>query len=322
MRAAPALVALVLAATADAQAPVVATAAFDPARNFVAVTPTTLPIPLGPVAFPLQVVLPVGGRGSANALLDRAVSPTEEVQSIAAGVGFSGAFGASEVHCHLSSLVSMPLPARIPVRIAPSFSSPATFSSFSTSYELAVDVGGDGSFEYSAAYSGWPGNAPAPPPAVLDVLVDARGTLVDWESTTTVAGIPATSQSLLELHFAAPVQEPGYGSACGGEFGCQRVAGTPYARTLVASFPANSTFAWFVGGDQQQNVLFPGISCPLLCNLAVVLSMPLQTGPNGRQMAVLDTLLPPLPGQTWFAQGVAISGNAFVGTNGVRITTP
>src|SRR5262249_11329480 len=130
------------------------------------------------------------------------------------------------------------------------------------------------------------------------------------------------AQSLLELHFAAPAQEPAYGSPCGGELGCQLVPGTPYARTLVASFPADSTFAWFVGGAQQQNLLFPGISCPLLCDLAVVLSMPLQPAPNGRQMAVLDTLLPPLPGQTWFAQGIAIRGGTFVGTNGVRITTP
>src|SRR5262245_1111509 len=179
MRASPALLAvLLLVATANAQAPAVAAAVTDATRNFVAATGSTpVAIPLGPVTFPLQVSLPAfGPRGQAVAQIDHATSATEEVESIAASVGYSGSFGSSEVHCHLSSLVSTPLPARIPVRIAPSFSSQATFSAFSTSYALTVDVGGDGTAEYSASFSGLPGNAPAPPPAVLDVLVDARGT--------------------------------------------------------------------------------------------------------------------------------------------------
>src|ERR1043166_2612577 len=101
MRAA-AVVALVLVATANAQAPAVATAVTDPARNFVAVPgATAMPIAPGPVAFPLPVSLQSPGRGSATARIDRTASPTEEVQSIAASVGYSGSFGSSEVHCHL-----------------------------------------------------------------------------------------------------------------------------------------------------------------------------------------------------------------------------
>jgi hypothetical protein len=179
-----------------------------------------------------------------------------------------------------------------------------------------VDVGHDGAPEFSSTY-------PAAPVVSLPVLADGRGTPVRWKQVLTGSGwgMAHGFSGALELRFTVPVQEPAYGPVCEGELGCQLVPNAPFARVLVASLPGDSTFAWLVGGDQQQNLQFPGFACPLLCNPLVVIAVPLIDGANGRKMVDFDAVFPPLPGMVWFAQCIAVSAGTFVGTNGVRIQT-
>ena len=55
--------------------------------------------------------------------------------------------------------------------------------------------------------------------------------------------------------------------------------------------------------------------------LPVIVNVPLQPGANGRNMAVLEARLPPIPGAVWYGQGAAATATTFLGTNGVRIQT-
>ncbi|MDO8349295.1 MAG: hypothetical protein Q7T30_03590, partial [Planctomycetota bacterium] len=222
---------------------------------------------------------------------------------------------AARATCNLVTTASTPFPARMQMDIAHSVT---LGSAHSFAVSAVVDIGADSSPEFTSSY-------PTSPLAHHVVLVDSRGTPIRWaENAFASWGILSQQPSYhchLELRFTAPVQEPAYGPVCEGELGCQLVPNAPFARVLVASLPIDTTYAWLLGGDQQANVQFPGFACPLLCNPLVVIAVPLVNGANGRKFVDFDAVFPPLPGQVWFAQCIAVSGGAFVGTNGVHIQT-
>lgn len=284
-----------------------ATELTDAARNFVA-DPFwgSTPLPLGPVTFPL-------GSSLGILTLERpAVGVLRLTESVIGTAGSAGRRAA----CHAITHAWMPTPARVPVTIAHTITA-GSAGSYAESTQ--VDLGADGSVEYAQ-------NHPAAPQTLTrSVLVDARSTAIEWSMTTGAAvdGLYLPWVSRLELRFSEPVQEATYGPTCAGELGCQRDAANVFARTLVASFPNDATLAWLFASDTAVNLPVPGVACPLLCTPVLVLAVPLQLGPNGRQFAVLDAVLPPWPGLTWYAQGVAFTSTAgvFVGTNGVILQT-
>jgi hypothetical protein len=311
------LPALAVAGSVPAQGPALATEVLDPSRNFVRAQTSggqLLNLPAGPVAFPVHLETSAFLPARATLHLDQTLSgPTTTLSITESAAGGNSHYGLSE--CLLRNTVAMPFPARVTLAIAPS----VAWNGFSIPiHDAAVDIGADGSPEYSYTYS-FP---TAPAPGTVEFLADSRGTPLDVEARSILGGGGVgTFTAQLDLQFTAPQQEPAYGSACGAELGCQLDPANPFARTLVASLPGSSILAWFIGGDQQANILVPGFACPLLTNNAVVISVPLVPAANGRSMAVLDVVLPPLPGAVWFAQGAAFAGGTFAGTNGVRIQT-
>ena len=304
-----------------AQSLVLTTDVVDPSRNSLYGlffgSLVHVPIPLGPVTFPLQQYL-----NNVSLTVDQLAPSPAPILSIAERVSGAWSFSVTgSVICHLVTTVLMPRPALVPLTVVDSMNTLAGSGDW-VLFDAAVDVGDDGTNEFTfSVYTNLP--ISNPPPLQLGVLADSRGTRIAWQSRA-IAGqfsSPAANTSQLDLRFTEPVQEPAYGPVCAGELGCQLVPGSQYSRVLVASLPGDSVLSWLVGGDQQTNIVFAGFACPLLCNPVVILPVPLQSGPNGRKFAVLDGTFPSWPGQVWFAQGIAISGGTFVGTNGVRIQT-
>jgi hypothetical protein len=312
------LPAIAFAGAVPAQGLTLATEVLDPLQNFVSsrtVTGSqTLYLPAGPVAFPVHLATPTLSFPYASLDLIETISGSTTTLSIIEYMnGGNSRYGV--VECLLRTTVTALLPARVSLAIDPV----VTWAGFNIpSHDAAVDIGADGSPEYSYTYA-----FPAPPsPGTLAVLVDSRGTPLDVQSRSyTGGGGGGNLTTHVDLQFTAPVHDLSYGSPCGAEFGSQLDAANPFARTFVASLPGNTILAWFAGGDQQASITVPGFSCPLLTNNVVVISVPLVPGPNGRSMAVLDLLLPPIPGATWYAQGVGFAGGTFVGTNGAIIRT-
>jgi len=288
------------------------TAVVGPSLNFVqssAWGPYPLHLPVGPVVFPVTW----GGFFGLPAL---GISRTGNTLSLSESVFVAEAPSqAARATCNLVTTASMPLPARLAIEIAHSV---VLGSAHSFAVSAVVDIGADSSLEFTSSY-------PTSPVAPRVALVDSHGTPIRWaEDAFASWGILSqfpTYICRLDLRFTAPVQEPAYGPVCAGELGCQLVPNASFARVLVASLPTDTTYAWLLGGDQQQNLQFPGFACPLLVDPLVVIAVPLVDGANGRKFVDFDAVFPPLPGQVWFAQCIATSGGTFVGTNGVRIQT-
>ncbi len=171
----------------------------------------------------------------------------------------------------------------------------------------------------TARSSSWSQNSSVPTTS-FGVHVDQRGTGVLWSNYSGGFAIHAAPSSLLELDFVDPVREPAYGPSCVGELGCQH-GSAPFERVFVASFPGDTTLAWLMGGTQQWHVQFPNFYCPLLVEPQFILGVPLVDGPNGRKFVDFEATFPAVPGLTFYAQGIAIRGGTFIGTNGVVIQT-
>ncbi|MCA8973477.1 MAG: hypothetical protein KDC98_02090, partial [Planctomycetes bacterium] len=181
-------------------------------------------------------------------------------------------------------------------------------------YDCGVDLLADGVDEFTNV-------SPNSATATLTTWCDDLGTPVRWHQRNDgFYSSIMTATATLGLQFDDPVQEPTYGPACAGKLGCQRGSGA-FDRILVASLPGDATYAWLLGGDTQWNVTFPGFACPLLVEPQFVLAVPTFDGANGRRYVDFEAAFPPIPGLTFYAQGIAISNNTFVGTNGVIVRT-
>lgn len=307
---------VVLAGRVPAQGLQLPTAIVDPVQNYVFntwLTPAVYPIAVGPVTWPLT--MGIGWYGPSGRLDRNGDSLSMQWHALQ----YSSSLGrGAGLECSVVTRVVTPLPARVPVElVALATQSSSPLGNFTCSLMASVDIDANGTMEYTSGY-------PAAPAAVHSVLADARGTPLRWMTDMSVIvsmSGSASMDSTLELRFTAPVQEPAYGPACEGELGCQRVPNAPFDRVFVASLPGDTTYAWLLGGDQQVNVQFPGYACPLLVDPAVIVAVPLVPGANGRQFVDFEATLPPVPGLVWYAQGIAVSGGTFVGTNGVRIQT-
>lgn len=274
-------------------------------------------LPMGPLIPPASLFV-TSGLASARLTLQ-----SLPLAAPLAGIRLeNGARSSSNDHaassCDVIATATMMLPARVTLDIQHSVL--AVYGVW-PQYSSSVDVGNDGTVEYQH-----PWVTPSPG-ARLEVIADLRGTPIritrsaGATGSSHLGGITTSSETALELVFTAPVQESSYGAACGGELGCQLVAGMPFDRTFVASLPGSAVSAWLAAGDRQTGLVFPGIACPLLAEPDVVLPLLLRPGANGRTMGVLDASLPPLVGQTWFAQAVGFDGATFHGSNGVTIRT-
>ncbi|MCA8966477.1 MAG: hypothetical protein H6838_16005 [Planctomycetes bacterium] len=265
-------------------------------------------LPTGPVTFPGHWYY--GWYGS----LDLGATPTSVTTQAHAmsAASFSILSGSS---VDLVTTASMPSPARVSIQVQAQLTFQQTLTVALPLYDCGVDLGADGIDEFT---NGPPSSAVT----TLTTWCDSLGTPVRWhqhlEGFYDSGVLDATTT--LSLQFDNPVQEATYGPSCAGSLGCQRGAGQ-FDRIFVASLPGNTTFAWLMGGDAQWNVTFPGIGCPLLVDPQFILAVPLQDGPNGRKYVDFEGTFPPIPGLTFYAQGVAVSGGAFVGTNGVRVQT-
>jgi hypothetical protein len=315
MRYALLLPAIVFAGSVPAQGLTLAAEVPYPNTTFVGATNTgpNVYLPAGPITFPVRLTTPLAL--TPYAILDLGLTPSGSMTTVSIVermVGYN--FRRGYAQCHLRLTLAAPLPARVSLAIYPTIN----WGLIVPSHDAAVDIGADGSSEYAYTYASSP-----PSPGALEFLVDARGSPIDVRSNSSTgasAGVGSLTAQL-DLQFTAPVHDRSYGSPCGAEFGSQLDAANPFARTLAASLPGNTILAWFAGGDQQANVTVPGFACPLLTNNVVVISVPLLPGSNGRSMAVLDLVLPPIPGATWYAQGVGFAGGTLVGTNGAVIRT-
>jgi hypothetical protein len=310
-----------LLAPLDAQTLGLATHVVDPLHNFVR---ATLPgasaeqhLPIGLIAFPANIEAVPSPLSAFRASLSLAQTAGPRALIANAEVTSGGASPSQPIsiaECSLRTLLTTAVPARVRLDVLPSRTIVAL--PFWPGHDTSVDIGGDGTAEYEDHFQFAP-----PLPATFAILADTRPTVVDWRMYTVTSGNVGGLQTQLELRFAEPAFEPTYGSPCGGELGGQLVPGQPFSRVLVASFPATASLAWFVGGAQQAQTFVPGFACPLLTETAIVIGAPLVNGANGRRFAELDLALPPVPGLTWVAQGIAFDGATFVGTNGVRLRT-
>ncbi len=265
-------------------------------------------LPPGPVAFPVHHASWPSGRFDLIAT-PTSVATETEAQS---GPSFSVLNGSVT---DLVTTARMPSPARITIDVQAQLNFQQALTPALPLYDCGVDLDADGIDEFT---NGPPNSAST----TLTTWCDSLGTQVRWhqrnEGFYTSGFLLATST--LSLQFDDPVQEPTYGPTCAGSLGCQRGTGQ-FDRIFVASLPGDTTFAWLMGGDAQWNVTFPGIGCPLLVDPQFILAVPLQDGPNGRKYVDFEGTFPPIPGLTFYAQGVAVSGGVFVGTNGVRVRT-
>lgn len=266
-------------------------------------------LPPGPVVFPIHwASWPFG-------YLDLSATPTSVANATEAlsGYSFSVLNGAST---DLVTTATMPFPARITIDVQAQLTFQQTMTPALPLYDCGVDLGADGVDEFT-------NRPPNPASATLTTWCDALGTPVRWHQRNDgfYTGGFLRATATLSLQFDDPVQEATYGPNCSGSLGCQRGVG-PFDRIFVASLPADTTFAWLMGGNTPWNVHFPGIGCPLLVDPQFILAVPLQDGPNGRKYVDFEGTLPPIPGLSFYAQGVAIrSDGTFLGTNGVHIST-
>lgn len=265
-------------------------------------------IPGGVVAFPILQSLGFNGYFHLTAT---PTSVTVDAQS-QSGTSFSVLSG-SEVD--LVTYLIKPAPARITIHVQSQVSIQQTFP-VAPIFDCGVDLGADGSDEFT-------NTSPTSAGATLTTWCDDIGAPVRWHQNNQGfymgPGFLRVT-SALTLQFDDPVQEQTYGQTCQGKLGCQYGAGT-FDRVLVASLPGNSTFAWLMGGVTQWNVTLAGFTCPLLVQPQFILGVPLHDGPNGRRYVDFDCTFPPVPGLTFYVQGIAISNNTFVGTNGVIVRT-
>lgn len=264
-------------------------------------------IPSGPVAFPRLISL--GPFGHLN-LRDTPTSVTVDAESFS-GPSFSVVTG-SQVD--LVTYVTKPAPARITLQVQSQVSVQQTFPQPSL-FDCGVDLDADGSDEFANTTT-------SSASATLTMWCDDVGAPVRWHQHNEglYATLGQTVNSSLTLQFSDPVQEQTYGPACAGKLGCQS-GGAPFERIFVASLPEDVVYAWLMGGDAQWNVTFPGFACPLLVEPQFVLAVPTFAGPNGRRYVDFEATFPPIPGLTFYAQGIAVSNNTFLGTNGVIIRT-
>ncbi|MCA8953850.1 MAG: hypothetical protein KDE27_30335 [Planctomycetes bacterium] len=282
--------------------------AADPYQNhFWSYNGTDL-IPNGPVAFPLSFGDPFLGsldlRATATSVNAAAWSRTGPSFSIL-----------SRSTTDLVTYVRTASPARIRIAVDAQLVSQSPWPAAVPIYDCGVDVDNDGVDEFSNV-------SPNSSAAVLTTWCDDVGTPVRWhqhnEGVYQWYLIDATST--LDLQFDDPVQEQTYGPSCAGKLGCQ-LGAAPSDRVFVASLPGDVEYAWLLGGDTPWNVTFQGFSCPLLVEPQFVLAVPTFDGPNGRRYVDFAAAFPPIPGLVFYAQGIAISNDTFVGTNGVIVRT-
>lgn len=277
-------------------------------HNGLLYTGTTITLPFGPVTFPTTLFA-----GLAPRLTLTANANAVTVRGSCFGTGW-GMSGYSWTRSDLVTSVTMPSPARISIQVQNLFTPPTHFAT--PFVQFGVDLGADGQDEFFST-SQLPTTT-----STLTTHCDDVGSLVRWHHYLSAGSWSLYSNPTTELtvRFVEPVQEPTYGPTCDGKLGCQLGIST-YDRIFVASLPSDSTFAWLLGGDQQWNVQFPSFNCPLLVNPQLILAVPVFDGPNDRKFVDFEVTFPPIPGLVFYAQGIAISGGTFVGTNGVRIQT-
>jgi len=216
------------------------------------------------------------------------------------------------VSTDLVTTLIMPFPARIQIDAQGVFTPSPPPPPPQCQFEWGIDLGANGIDDFVTTQ-------PQSTTTTLTTWCDLLGSDVRWHHQLFLTGCVA-AQSDLTLQFDNPIQEWTYGPTCAGQLGCQLGAST-FERVFVASFPANTTLAWLMGGDTQRNVSFPGFACPLLVDPQLVLAVPVFTGPNGRKFIDFEATFPPIPGMVFYTQGIAVSGGTFIGTNGVIVHT-
>lgn len=299
-----------LLAVASAQRLQLATSnvAPDPHSNWMWYYNGSVFVPPGPVTFPSHWMANLVG------YLDLAATPTSVSTTTEAMSGNSlSALNGTEID--LVTTATMPFPARVEIQVQAQLNYTQALTLSLPIYDCGVDLGADGIDEFSNV-------SPNSATATLTTWCDSIGTAVRWHQHVQgyyTGGILRTVANL-SLQFDDPVQELAYGPTCEGSLGCQLGTGQ-FDRIFVASLPANTSFAWLMGGDTPWNVTFPGFTCPLLVDPQFILAVPLQNGPNGRKYVDFAGTFPPIPGLSFYAQGIAISGGTFIGTNGVRVRT-
>ncbi len=261
-------------------------------------------LPPGPVTFPSFVYLGVIS-------LDRAGNRLEARQRASQLHHFYTAARTS-----LTTVVTAPAPSRVHLEFDVQVDYNLWLSPLAVGAQSEIDVGADGILEHSAS------GLTSTPQTTLPVLCDRRGTEVRWtidSASSPSSGASAVSSAIV-LDFVEPNLEPVFGPNCAGELGCQHGDAT-FDRVFVASLPSDATFAWLMGGDTQWNVQLPSFACPLLVQPQFILGVPLLDGPNNRKFVDFEATFPPIPGLTFYTQGIAISGGTFIGTNGVVVQT-
>lgn len=259
----------------------------------------------GPVTLPVSVWS--SGAGWSSSLGVGQVGSTLHAGGYGATAITTGAGGTSD----MISTVASTVPKRVECVVTHTFSASGSSTPKPSSSTAIVDVGDDGAAEFTSS-------SPAPGAATLALFCDRRGTKVHWRFSFGIYSVVTSAQGGLTLEFVEPVSEATYGPNCAGELGCQ-VGSSPFDRIFVASLPSDTTFAWLMGGDRSWNVQFPSFPCPVLVEPQFILAVPLHDGPNDRKFVDFEAAFPSIPGLSFYAQGIAISGGTFIGTNGVVI---
>jgi len=285
-----------------------------PANNAVFSGTYSAFLPLGPVAFPTQLSAGLGNTLTLSSNSNPGSSTVSVLTHGIQGPSFSLTYDTAS---DLETTLSMPMPARITVQITAQVTLQQAMSLALPTLSFGVDLDADGQDEFFSS------SLQPLTTSTLTTYCDALGSLVRWHHNVNgqhTGGGFTTTDAQLSLLFENPAQETTYGPTCAGQLGCQLGANT-FDRVFVASLPANTTLAWLMGGDQQWNVPFPGFACPLLVDPQFILAVPTFVGPNNRQFVDFAATFPPIPGLTYYAQGIAVSGGTFIGTNAVSIQT-